>query len=261
MGLFSSIGGAIGTLVGGPIGGSVGSSFGSYADDKNKADYSWKRQKRMFNWQKDWEQYKMLNAHQMQMEDLKNAGINPLATAVMGGAQGTGAPTGGNTPTFNDTSTPFSENMNNLTQVENANKLTPTQVDVNESLALKNKKEAGVIDKKANAEIKESESRTAVNQAQLNKIAVEIENIATTTIGQTLLNQLNEIEVAFNNNNYTKALRYINETINTIKNGGNATASFMPLVGTLGAVKGAKNLAPMINSLRNSNIWKLLPKK
>lgn len=110
-------------------------------------------------------------------------------------------------------------------------------------------------------EIKESESRTAVNQANLNKIATEIESIATTTIGQNLINQLNEIEVAFNNNNYTKALRYVNETINTIKNGGSATASFMPLVGTLGMVKNAKNLAPMINNLRKSNIWKLLPKK
>lgn len=68
--------------------GLVGQLGGSYLS----AQSSWKKQKKMFRWQKAWEKEKMQNAYQWAIDDMQKAGLNPALGYSQGGATGSGAP-------------------------------------------------------------------------------------------------------------------------------------------------------------------------
>lgn len=68
------------------------SALSSIAGGALSAQSSWKKQKKMFRWQKAWEKEKMQNAYQWTVDDMQKAGLNPALGYSQGPTSSGGAP-------------------------------------------------------------------------------------------------------------------------------------------------------------------------
>lgn len=158
--------------------GNIAGSFGG-GNSSKKALKAWTKQ---FNMQKEWEKEKMQSSHQWEVQDLLNAGLNPVLSAN-GGAMNASAPN----PTLPDYSTYENAKTQklataiNLMNAYTQAKAQSSQAELNEATKLKTEQEAGMIEPKAMAEIRHLNSAAAVNKAQKNLVESETENTKTDT--------------------------------------------------------------------------------
>lgn len=256
MGLFSSALGSIGMLAGGPVGSQIGSSVGGYLDDKQKADYQWKRQKRMFNWQTQWEEEKMRNAIQWQREDMKKAGINPLVAGITGGATGSGAPNP-SAPAFNSSSAvDYSKGLTNLRSIDQMDRnldIAQQNANANEKLANarsgKEIEETKWIEPKAKADIQNKNTNTLKQTAETGEIKASQDLILSKLEMQEMDNAIKEIEKLVNTGKFGTALAYIDRLAET---GSNIVNVISPLKSAL-ANKNKRDVEEYITTYRNMN--------
>lgn len=97
--------------------------------------------------------YNMQHSYQWTMQDMKNAGLNPILAAQ------NGANSVGNAAEANTFKTNAAESMAGMANAA-------SQTSLNSATAVKTMKEAGVIEPKAEAEIKKMASETALNEQQ-----------------------------------------------------------------------------------------------
>lgn len=165
MGLISGIVGAASSALG-------------LAADKAKADYAWKRQKRMFDWQNE------INAqkHQIEANDLIKAGFNPALTTGMSGTTSAG---GGQSPTLGETSFKASSALAAINNMDKQNSLLTEQTKLATAQKNKTEVETDLLPPKAKQEIRESNARISSIENQNNEIAAKIQNLDAT---RTLIN-------------------------------------------------------------------------
>ena len=123
----------------------------------------------------------MQNAHQWEVEDLKKAGLNPVLSAGGSGAHGTGVGLP-RAPDYAGSLQSAMQTYMDSKRIKNETETAKTTQQVNtataknqEAQAQKTNEESGTINPKANAEIKERTSNTAVNNAKVNEIKSKIE--------------------------------------------------------------------------------------
>lgn len=232
--------------------GTIASAVGNYIGNKVDADYSWKRQKRMFDMQTDWELYKMQNAHQIEMDDLRKAGLNPALSGTTHGAVGSGAPSGTSVQGLNlgNMGSEAISNMNNLAQVETTKSqtgLNKANTRLAEQQTLESAERTKAIPKKTSQDIKESQSRVLKNDAEIGEIQSNIDNIQAHTQNVEIQNAIDEIEKEVRTGKYGKALEYIDRTAKTL---GNIADVFMPLKS---AIKSGnkENMVEIIDTFRD----------
>lgn len=97
----------------------------------------------MFNRQKHWQKSQLTHAHQWEVQDLKNAGLNPILSANTG-ASGASAPawTGSSSSSAQDFLIQKNELERKDKEIENQTKLTKAQTTVAKSQALVNAAQA-----------------------------------------------------------------------------------------------------------------------
>lgn len=78
----------LGSLLGGAIGlaGNIGGRFMDYGFNSALLDKSFAHQYRLLKAQQEWSEYMSKHAHQFEVEDLRNAGLNPILSAGGSGA-------------------------------------------------------------------------------------------------------------------------------------------------------------------------------
>ena len=141
----------------------------------------------------DWENYKLHNAHQVEVADLKEAGINPILTANSGGASGGALNL--QQPDYSGISNLGSNVANALmaekdlevkdkqaqlleSQKQNTDAdtgLKETQIDLNKEQKYQIKATTGLIKE----QVKNTKQLTANGKAEMYKILAEIDNIKT----------------------------------------------------------------------------------
>lgn len=150
----------------------------------------------MFNKQKEWEKERATHAHQWEMKDLKNAGLNPALTAMGGqGASTSGISPGGAMATPSATKGINLGKLLNYTNSAKQNAQRDRELDQQfqqiqsnitkqDAETLNIIKEGKWIDPKHMKDIEEAESRiinnasqSAKNTAEIAKIKEETENI------------------------------------------------------------------------------------
>lgn len=112
------------------------------------------------------------HAIQWQMEDLKNAGLNPILAAGYGGANLSGSVSGAIGAPSGSTGSSGGNPLDLIQSIASA-KNAMSNAKLAESQALKTDKEAGWIDPKTQQDIAESKSRIAQNHANSAKAAAE----------------------------------------------------------------------------------------
>lgn len=241
---------------------SIGGSILGGSSKKKAAKKAFKRTVQLAQMQRNWELENYKNAHQWEMEDLKKAGINPAMTAEDGtniGTSGAGNlsfPFGADT-NFGNLAQDIMSGIATATQFETA-KAQQKEMEANASKAtaeaLETAEKTKFISPKAKQEIKESNTRIAVNTAQTEEIKQQKELAAEETTNQAIKNIIDKAEADFKTGNFAKAMRYINEFSSTVGNVGKNI--FLPLAGA----KTAKDALNAIREIKNSNIYKLLEK-
>lgn len=164
----------------GAIANAVGNLVGAYAD-RQEARHSAKQQYTYNSWLQqqniDFQREMAKNAHQYEIEDLKKSGLNPVISAMgstAGNIAGSSAPQGTSTGTA-------STNFGNITD-KMATMITATSgQQLNEKLGQKTVAETNNINENnkfiaplARAKIKNDNSQTAKNTAEIAKIESEI---------------------------------------------------------------------------------------
>ncbi len=167
------------------LGGSVGKLIGGYMD-RQEARHSAKQNYTYNSWlqgqNENFQKYMAQNAHQMEVEDLKKAGLNPvlsangssaasIASSSAGGSAGGGA-NGGYFGGAADTAL-------QAIGINSAKDLNQSQEELNSATAIKTMNEAGVIKPKAEAEVRKLISDTTVNSAKIMNMEKERELIDT----------------------------------------------------------------------------------
>lgn len=139
--------------------------------------------------QQSWEKQKMQHAHQWEMQDLKNAGLNPALTAMggsgaSGGSIGMGsgamADTSGYTASANAILESVKNSINSAQtekRIENENAMTEAEVANKNADTLNKMEEYPWISKKNTKAIEEAESRIINNQINSAKQTAETHKI------------------------------------------------------------------------------------
>lgn len=159
----------------------------------------------MFNKQKDWEKERATHAHQWEMQDLKNAGLNPALTAMGGqGASTSGISPGGAMATPSATKGVNLGELLNYTNSAKQNAQRDRELDQQfqqiqsnitkqEAETLNIIKEGKWIDPKNAKALEEAESRiinnttnSAKNTAEIGKIKEETETIKKGFVGKAI---------------------------------------------------------------------------
>lgn len=249
----SSIGGSI-------LGNIIGGSMSNNAMQANFKD------------QKEWEKEKMQNQLQWRVKDMMKAGINPaLATGVQG-ASGGGAPSGFGGMDLGNLGTNAAAAYNNIAQIElreqeieSIKKLNKAIANKAEAETIESMERTKTIEPKAAQDIKESQSRTIQNNESVNLMkseqdinAQKIENIAADTLSKQIMNQINEIELAFQSGDFAKAKRYIDGVTEMIKNGGNAVSSWVGVGAALNGIKSLKDVGNFVKDFKSSTVYKMM---
>lgn len=137
---------------------------GATSSAKQAFNYSKQLAEQQNQYQKEFAQ----NAHQWEVADMEAAGINPILSAGGNGASAGGAG-GGGTGSAAQANIGITDIANSAAQVgqtlSNIN-LQKSQEKVNESQALKNTEEAGMIKPEAKARIKNMVTNSALNEAK-----------------------------------------------------------------------------------------------
>ncbi|UPW41165.1 DNA pilot protein [Sigmofec virus UA08Rod_5336] len=112
----------------------IGAATGLYNSHKDRKTQREENQK-----QRDWETEMSNTAYQRQVEDLKEAGLNPASALSMGAT----TPTGGNAPM--PTSASASQSITTAMQFLNEYKKIQSEQDLNRSITAKNQEETKMI--------------------------------------------------------------------------------------------------------------------
>lgn len=216
---------------------------------------SWKKQKKMFAWQKAWEKEKMQNGVQWQMQDMKKAGINPLVAGITGGASGSGAPNpSAPNMNFGNVGNEFTSAFANLRGVEQMDKQLDIMQQNADTEEMKGTAQAGKdieetkwIAPKTKAEITNKNTNTAKQTAEKQEIEANQELIQSKTEMQELQNAVQEIQTMVNTGKFGKAMAYIDRLAET---GSNIVNVLSPLKSAL-ANKNKKEVEEYITTFRN----------
>lgn len=218
---------------------------------------SWKKQKKMFAWQKAWEKEKMQKAVQWQMGDMKKAGINPLVAGITGGATGSGAPNpSAPNMQFGNIGNEFVSAFSNLRGVEQMDRQLDIMQQNADTEEIKGTAQAGKdiettkwIEPQAKAEIQNKNTNTAKQTAEKQEIEANQELIQSKTEMQELQNAVQEIQTLVNTGKFGKAMAYIDRLAET---GSNIVNVLSPLKSAL-ANKNKKDIEEFITTYRNMN--------
>lgn len=228
------------------------------AKAKRAADVAWNRQQ-------SWDEYKLRNAHQIEIEDLKSAGINPAYTALTGGAtSGTLSASPASVSGYGQIGTEALNNMTNIAsvlqrqqEINSQTDLNTSQIGVNNANQARIEQETNFYPEQVKEGLKETRSRTAQNvanteetksQTEYNKAQIQLAG-QEKTLNDIEIN-IKKVEEAVRTGNYGTALAYVDRALETVKNGGEAFQSFVtPII----AIKSAKSLAAMKKGLEDFN--------
>lgn len=201
------------------------------AKAKRQADVAWNRQQQ-------WDEYKLRNAHQIEIADLKAAGMNPAYTTQTAGAQsGTLSATPANVTGYGAIGSNALNNINSLTQVQQRQQ----EIDNQEKLI---NAQIGEIDERTKnitpqtrQNIRESKSREAYNAAETQKSKTENELLAKNIEYKTYENQIKELETSITQEPWYKWKLRVDA-----------------IAGTIGEIFGAgSKLAAGVSALRTAN--------
>lgn len=208
------IGNAIASLVGNVAGSAI----------SNKMNYS--TSKKMFELEKNWEKEKILNSAKWTMQNLREAGINPLlASGNVGSAVGSGAPSGNvsNLSSLSNLGSNFMDTLNSTRALEQKDKELKSQSEVNEATAQNQRAQAGknieetkYIEPKAKQDMKESNSNIMVNTAKAEELKTETELKELEIEYQNMENLIKETETEIEKSGFGKALAHFDRFVKTL---------------------------------------------
>lgn len=236
------------------------------AKAKRAADAAWSRQQ-------SWDEYKLRNAHQIETQDLKDAGINPAYTALTGGAtSGTLSASPASVSGYGQIGTEALNNMTNIASVLQRQQEVDSQIDLNTSqIGINNanqrriEQQTNLYPEQVKEGLKETRSRTAQNvaNAEESKSRAALNTAELQLAGQEKI--LNDIDIAIKQierevktGNFGLAMAYARETFETIKQGGQAVSS---AVQPWALITGAKNIGQLkgaLNEFKNSTVGKMI---
>lgn len=221
-----------------------------------------KKTKRLAQQQRAWEVENYKNAHQWEAEDLRKAGMNPALTAQNGtNISGSGAGSlafPNSLDNLGETINSAVGNWANMQTLDAQKEALRGQANQSNANAAKTIEETNIVAPESKQRIKESNSRIAVNSTQQREINQNIELAGQKTVGQAIANQLNEIELAYQQGDYAKALKYINATTDTIKNAGSAFTSWLAPIGALKAAGNIKELGAALKDFKGTTVGKMI---
>lgn len=166
------------------LGNWTGSNLNNVTGATSSAKQAFNYSKQLAEQQNEYQKEFAQNAHQWEVADMEAAGINPILSADSNGASAGGAG-GGGTGSAAQANIGITDIANSAAQVGQTLSnidLQKTQEKVNETQALKNTEETGMIKPEANARIKNMVTNSAVNEAKTKEIQSQIAlNSAKTT--------------------------------------------------------------------------------
>lgn len=256
--------GALGALGGNAITGIIAANSA-----KKAAEISAKASEENTQKQIDWYREMANNAHQMEVEDLRKAGLNPILSA--GGSTAGAIASNGISPQMPDTSgyaqsgKALAEglqgafgNIMDLARLKNETKIADSQENVNTAIAEKNIEETKWIEPQARQSIEESGTRMALNKANSAEAASRIdknEKEMQLVEQQIVMNQIEqgikEIEAEINKSPFGKTMAYIDKLAQTIGNIGAAGQQYVNAISTLKNAKNKEELSQNLKNLKN----------
>lgn len=212
------------------------------------AESAWKKQKKMFAWQKAWEKQKMQNSYQWTVDDMQKAGLNPALGYSQGETTGSGAPNPNSptAPNYDPTSS-----ISSAISLVNSTKLNDSQIDLNDANSGKAKaEEAGQIlnnqlvekygDKETLSKIANNLAKTGEAQSQSAKNLAEKD-------------KTDEETKSIKEGLGTKIFGTDANTSSTLLNLAALVAGGLGVKGMAGGVKGMKKLYDVYKSTKGFN--------
>lgn len=229
------------------------------------------KNKRQWQRERSWEEEKMRNAHQWEAEDLKAAGLNPTLTAGGSGAVGSGSPHAEmGAGSFGNFGKDFINGYNTIETLKSQKELNETQGYKNIMEGDESAVRAGLMPEHLKNErrdsltkAKQAETDALDQKAREKHMEKENELIGAQLTEQNLNNDILKIKKAIETSNYGVILSYIDRGLGTLKNGGNAVSSYIPIWGAFRAAavtKDWKGLKSLLDDFMSSNSYKLMNK-